>query len=179
MKTLRLRPQAATPALMARLERRGLILRLAPGAHALAPPPGKSAGRLVYAGEQAWGPHKLIAVTANNTELRGLGTHPDNEEFLLIGDAKARPLVLVVALHQKEELGRRVAQGRLRASDFVALVLRPNDPLTSFFVMLKGTPHGEATVPGRAQPPSFYVTEGRDLPTERVDFGDYALAWSR
>jgi hypothetical protein len=46
----------------------------------------------------------------------------------------------------------------------------------SFLVMLKHTPHSEATSPGPGRPPSFYVTESRDLPTDCFDLGGYALA---
>lgn len=68
-----------------------------------------------------------------------------------------------------------VQERRLRSEYFLALRDRYNDPWVSFFVMLKHTPHGEAVAPGPGKPPSFYVTESRDLPTERFDLGEYSL----
>jgi hypothetical protein len=41
--------------------------------------------------------------------------------------------------------------------------------------MLKHAPHGEVTVDQKGQLPSFYVTEPRDLITNRTSFDPYLL----
>jgi hypothetical protein len=174
-KVIALSPAAMTGERMQDLEDRGLIIRLGPGRHATAAGEGRTVDRPLYEPVEGYGPHKLITVTVNSHDLAEFGTHPDNEEFLLIGEPDCRPLYLVVSLHRREELERLARERPLAAADFLALRARYNDPQLSFFVMLKHTPHGEATSPGPGRPPSFYVTESRDLTTERFDLGGCAL----
>ncbi len=173
---IRLEPVSMTGPVMQSLEDRGLIIRLGPGRHRPAAPAGMNVDEPLYAPGEGYGPHKLIAVTINSDDLADFGTHPDNEEFLLLGQPHCRPLFLVVALHRREELERIVRERRLSAEDFLALRVRFNDPRVSFFVMLKHTPHGEAAPAGRGESPSFYVTESRDLPVERFALQGYSLA---
>ncbi|MGZ4386440.1 MAG: hypothetical protein ACXVZO_05895, partial [Gaiellaceae bacterium] len=101
---VRLEPVPMSVALLEDLERRGLILRLAPGHHRLPVADGESAFRSLYESDERWGPHKLIAVTVDRRMTARLDVHPDNEEFLLIGDPAARPLYLVIALAAGPEL---------------------------------------------------------------------------
>jgi hypothetical protein len=42
--------------------------------------------------------------------------------------------------------------------------------------MLADVPHGEAITATEGSSPTFYVTEGRDLPNDLFDFGSYELA---
>ena len=154
-----------TPKLMAHLEELGLIIRLRPGGHDLAAQPGETLGESIYESADRYGPHKLIAVTVNRAEFAAFGTHPDNEEFLLIGNPDSQPLYLAVALCLRPEFEARFTTGRLTAADFVMIECRYNDPEASFFLMLAGVHHGEAIVSVAGKPaPSFYVTESRDLP---------------
>ena len=173
---IRLKPVVMTGPVMQSLEDRGLIIRLGPGRHRPAAPAGQNVDEPLYSSGEGYGPHKLIAVTINSDDLADFGTHPENEEFLLLGSPRCRPLFLVVALHRREELERIVRERRLAASDFLALRVRFNDPQVSFFVMLKHTPHGEASPAGRGGLPSFYVTESRDLPVERLALEGYSLS---
>ena len=173
---IRLEPVRMTGPVMQSLEDRGLIIRLGPGRHRPAASAGQNVDEPLYAPGEGYGPHKLIAVTVSSNDLADFGTHPDNEEFLLLGQRHCRPLFLVVALHRREELERIVRERRLAAEDFLALRVRFNDPRVSFFVMLKHTPHGEAVGERRGGPPSFYVTESRDLPVEWLALPGYSLA---
>lgn len=175
---LKLKPVTPTIALMKRLEKKGLIIRLAPGRHELKPVPGQSMDQTIYASEPQWGPHKVISVTSNRQDFPRFGTHPDNEEFLMVGDPRTRPLFLVIAWCKKEALQQKIQAGRLKATDFVALKIRFNDPQLSFFVMLKDTPHGEAAAGGKGKPPTFYVTESKDLPLDITNFEQYELSVS-
>jgi hypothetical protein len=172
---IHLQPIAMTPDAMKDLEQRGFIIRLAPGQHELPAKSGESLDETVYISAEALGPHKLIAATINATRFVWFGTHPGNEEFLLIGDESMKPLYLVVALCKAEDLATKIAGGELSAEDFVCLRVVYNDPQASFFTMVAGVPHGEAIGDGPGRPPSFYVTEPRDNDTDLTDFGGYEL----
>lgn len=173
--SLELRPAEMTESVMKDLEERGLIIRLCPNHDALPAAPGETLWRLVYEPKDGYGPHRLITVTVNREEFAGFGTHPDNEEFLLIGDAETQPLFIVIALVSAGELDEKISSRTLRPDDFIALRARFNDPRVSFFVMRAGVPHGEAIADEGRRPPSFYVTESRDLPLDLTVFGDYRL----
>jgi hypothetical protein len=176
LQAIRLEPVAMTGRVMQSLEDRGLIVRLGPGRHRPAAPAGRTVDEPLYEPREGYGPHKLIAVTVNSDDLADFGTHPDKEEFLILGEPDCRPLYLVVALHRRTELERIVRERRLSPEDFLALRVRFNDPRVSFFVMLEHSPHGEAAAAGPGRPPSFYVTESRDLPVERLALQGYSLA---
>jgi hypothetical protein len=170
-----LKPVEMTKGVMQDLEERGLIIRLCPDHHALPAPLGEAFAESVYESDVSHGPHKLITVTVNRCTFAAFGTHPDNEEFLLIGNPDTKPLYLLIALHRKQELERRIAEHRLTTDDFVCLRVKYNDAQVSFFTMLADVPHGEAVADVDGRPASFYVTEPRDLPTVSTEFGDYEL----
>lgn len=175
MRSIELKPVEMTPELMKKLEEKHLIIRLAPGNHELAAQPGETLDGTIYTTDAVYGSHKLISVTVNRTTFASFGTHPDNEEFLLIGDSATKPMYLVIALHMREELDRRIQEGVLSAEDFVCLRVRYNDPEVSFFTMLKGVPHGEAVGSVAGRPPTFYVTEPANMGIDKTAFGDYQL----
>jgi hypothetical protein len=170
-----LTPEEMTEERMQFLEDQVKIIRLTPDKYLLSPGPNNTKDKLIYASDEIYGPHKLIAVTVNRFQFGAFGTHDDNEEFILIGDPESKPLYLVVALCTKEELDRKIRERQLSSKDFVALKVKYNDPKVSFFVMLKDVPHGEATVDMPGKPPYFYVTEPRDQTINITDFGLYDL----
>jgi hypothetical protein len=172
---IELAPIDMTSSVMQDLERRGLIIRLAPRRHELPAAPGQTLWEPIYDSSEELGPHRLITVSVNKTRLDEFGTHVDNEEFLLIGDTSMKPLYLVIALCPKEELADKVARAALSPDDFVCLQVKYNDPETSFFTMLADVPHGEAVGEADGRPATFYVTEPRDLGTEITDLGDYEV----
>jgi hypothetical protein len=174
-KTIALRPVEMTGEVMEDLERRGLILRICPNHDELSAPLGETQWKMLYEPQEGYGPHKLISVTVNREEFAAFGVHPDNEEFWLVGDSDTQPLFLAIALISPEELAAKIAAGTLEASDFIALRVKYNDPWVSFFVMRANVPHGEAIVNAGKRPPTFYVTESRDLPLPLTDMGDYRL----
>jgi len=176
MKTvLSLPPVPMTPAIMADLEQRELIIRLGPRRHDLPSAPGQTLDRPIYRSADRFGPHMLISVTVNRVPFTDFATHPDNEDFLLLGDPDTKPLFLVVALMRRPALAAKVAAGTLTPADFVCLHVRWNDPEVSFFTMLADVPHGEAITATEGVCPTFYVTESRDLPNDLFDFGPYEL----
>jgi hypothetical protein len=170
-----LKPVEMTPSIMSDLERRNLIMRLGPRRHELPAKFGETLDKSVYE-SKGYGPHKLVTVTVNRVTLPEFGTHPDNEDFLLIGDPSCKPLYVVIALHRLDQLNQKIKQRTLSPDDFVCLHVKYNDAEVSFFTMLANVPHGEAVTKKEGRPPSFYVTEGRDLPSPNMDLGDYELS---
>jgi hypothetical protein len=175
-KKIALKPVEMTPEIMADLEKRNLIIRLGPRRHELPSEWGQSRERAVYDSQERYGPHRLLTVTANRLSFADFATHPDNEEFLMIGDPDTKPLFLVIALMYRKELEEKISTGTLIPENFICLRIRWNDPEVSFFTMLSNVPHGETVTSSEGHPPSFYVTEGRDLPNDVIDFGPYELA---
>ena len=174
-----LSPVEVDEELCAELEQRGLIVRLGPGRHTVAASPGRTADRVLHDGADKHGPHRLLAVTVNRSRPV-FEVHPDDEVFWLVGDPAARRLVVTIALCSVHELGRRAGSGELSAANFACLRMRPNDPLTGFFVLRAGVPHAEVAEPGGGAAPSFYVTEGRDLSVEFLELAPFEVEidWS-
>ena len=173
MKTIKLTPVRMTPQAMQILEDCGLIIRLCPSHHRNKIQPHGCVGTDLYVSAPGTGTHKLVAVTVDRIEFNMFGTHGDNEEFLLIGGEGEKPMYLLVALHKKQELIRRLREGLLSEDDFICLDCVFNDPQVSFFTMLKDVPHGEATRDDGHLPASFYVTEPSDIVLEVIDLGEY------
>ena len=170
-----MKPIDMTPDVMQDLEDRGLIIRLRPGGHAPDADAGETLDESIYESNDKFGPHKLIAVTVNREEFAGFATHPDNEEFLLIGNPATKPMYLAVAQCLGKEFEEKVKTGSLRPEDLVLLRCKYNDPEVSFFVMVRDVPHGEAIVEADLPPATFYVTESRDLPLDVVEMRKYRL----
>jgi hypothetical protein len=174
---LNLKPVRPTVEIMKMLEDKGLIYRLCPDHDVFNPPLGDIAFKELYVSDSRFGPHKIIAVTINKQEFSAFGTHSENEEFLLIGNTCVKPLYLLIALMDKKELAKKIEENTLKADDFLLLDCIFNDPELSFFIMKKNVPHGEATTEGGGTPPSFYVTEGRDLDLITTDFKNFNLVF--
>jgi hypothetical protein len=160
---------------MNQLESRGLIIRLFPDHHKLDTEEGLTENHCIYTASKKYGAHKLISVTVNRTALASFGSHPDNEEFLLIGNPNAKTMYLVLALCKKDELNSKIKSGNLKVSDFIALEVQYNDPYVSFFTVVKDVPHGECIKKENKQPATFYVTEPESMGIEKTDFGNYII----
>lgn len=172
---LNLKPKDMNSETMDKLERMGLIYRLCPGNDELTAEKGQTSWKTIYECDTRYGPHKLIAVTVNRERFEAFGSHPDNEDFLLIGDPDTKPMFLLIALSSRNELEKKIKNNTLKEDDFILLKVKYNDPEVSFFSMLKDIPHGEASAPGEGKPGSFYVTESRDLNTDLINLGNYEI----
>ena len=170
-----LHPVEMTKAVMQDLENRNLIIRISPDTKNLDAKSGQTLVEPIYSSSEGSGPHKLMFITVNRMDLSEFGTHPDNEDFLLIGNPNTKPMYLVIALCLKDELDVKIKNKTVSADDFVILHVKHNDPDVSFFTMLKDVPHGEAIGKGDGKPASFYVTESRDLIDVDTNFGDFEL----
>lgn len=173
---IELPPVNMTKEVMQELEEKGLVINLRPGQHDIESPIGETTWKLLYEPEENYGPHRLIVVCVNRQEFTAFGTHPDGEEFLLIGNKETQPMYLAIALISKEELEMKINEETLTSEDFVLLRVRYNDPEVSFFVMCPDVPHGEAIVDKGKIAASFYVTESRDLPLEITDWKNYKIS---
>ncbi len=170
-----LKPVTATSEVMALLEAKGVIRRIAPGKDVLAVEKGQSRWVEIYSAGELFGPHKLIAVTINSRVPKHLSFHSDPEDFMLIDRQGGAELILTVALCQHRELKVKIGAGTLSAEDFMAIRCIPNHPELSFFTMNPYFAHVETCSAESDNPPSFYVGESRDLDENHVDFGDYTL----
>ena len=170
-----LKPIEMTKAVMQDLENRNLIIRISPDTKNLDAKLGQTLVDPIYGSSEGSGPHKLMFITVNRMELTEFGTHPDNEDFLLIGYPNTKPLYLVIALCLKDELDVRIKNKKVSSDDFVTLRVKHNDAEVSFFTMLKDVPHGEAIGKGDGKAASFYVGESRDLIDVDTDMGDFKL----
>lgn len=168
-KKIVLEPVEMTQDLMEELETQGLIIRLCPHHDDLDAKKGETLGRILYEPKEGYGPHKLITVTVNREGFPGFGTHPDKEEFWLIGDSDTNPMYILIARMRLDEFKRKLKQDALSAVDFILMKAKYNDPWVSFFVMNELVPHGEGILDLDKGMPSFYVTESRDLPLDIVD----------
>ncbi len=173
---INLEPVEMTPSVMKKLEDKGLIIRLCPNNHELPAKVGETLVESLYISNVEFGSHKLIIVTVNQSSFNSFGSHPDNEEFLLIGDPATKPLYLIIALCKKEELYHKIAKKRLFPEDFICLHVKYNDPQVSFFTILANVPHGEAVADVDGRPASFYVTEPCDLGIDITKFAEYKLS---
>ncbi|MDD5347116.1 MAG: hypothetical protein PHT59_00725 [Candidatus Omnitrophica bacterium] len=157
---LSLRPRIATAQVLSLLERKGLIRTLTPPRRILASRRPEGALEVLYRSHETYGSHKLICVK-KNSDLIQLNSHPDNEEFLLINTngRTYKPLYIVIALHKKDALNRKIRERSLAAADFLCLCMDYANPRTAVFTMLKDTVHCEVTPPGRGTGPVFFVSE--------------------
>lgn len=175
MQTLKLSVQEASEDLFQMLEDKGYIHRICPGRDEHLPAPGAIECSEIYRSDPVLGSHRLISVTINRYEFSAFGVHSDNEEFLLLGELQAKPLLLLIALCGEDELREKTNSGALSETDFVLIRCKFNDPYLSFFTMKKGVPHGEATYPGEEKAPTFYVTESCGLDLKTISFDQYRL----
>lgn len=172
-KTLRLTPVKATENIMQMLEDKGLILRLCPGHHRLEAKDGEISWKPIYEAAERFGPHKLITVTINTDIWFNFGYHEDNEEFLFIGEENTKPMYFVIGIILKDEMETKINEETLSEKDFIVLDMPYNNAQFSFLTLLKDVPHAELTHIGIGKPPSFYVTESKNMPTEKINTGKY------
>ncbi len=175
---LNLVPVPASGELMDWLETKGIIRRILPGRAFKKTPPGTIAVETLYSTAPSFGSHKLIAVTVNQPTLSRLTAHPDREDFLLLGDPSATPMILTISLLSRTVLQEKITRRTLETSDLIAVLCRMNDPLMSFFTMNSEFPHAETCLAASGNPPSFYVSEPTGLPELHVYLEPYAITFN-
>lgn len=168
-----LKPVEASEEIMALLEEKGVITRLGPKKHTLSVNKGESRHASIYESDDKFGPHKIISVTINNQDFSKFLYHNDNEEFLLLDNLGTTPLYILFSLNQAQVLYDNIKKGQVVSEDFILVEMKKNDPLLSFFIMHKKYPHVELCKEISDCPPSFYVTESRDIDENIMDMGPY------
>ena len=76
-------------------------------------------------------------IEVNRTNLPEFGTHPENEDFFMIGTPGGKPLYLVIGLCDRFQLDRKIKEEVVSSKDFITLKVKYNDPEVSFFTILK------------------------------------------
>jgi hypothetical protein len=175
MKTIMLTPQTLTKAILEDLEKRGLVATLRPTPR-IKENREMDCAEPLYISAAAAGPHQLLAVRKNVTQIR-LTFHNDNEEviFLRPPAANFKPLFLVIAGLPLKEFQAKVARGTLDERDVLALTVTMNDPETAVFTILKDTVHCEVTTAGPGEAPVFYVSEPSAMTMRYVDLKETSL----
>jgi hypothetical protein len=165
----------ATDEIMQMLEKKELLQRLLPSEKIISTPEKEVGVDIVYSTDMKFGTHTLICVGFNKS-IVDMAYHSDNEEFILVNEGRQqKPLILIIGLHKEEVFKDLVFSGRLKEDAILALELKFNDPLVSFFTMNAHTPHCEWTIPGNGAASVFYVTEPSDLDVQPIDMKEYKL----
>lgn len=162
---MKIKAEVATKEHMEKLEALGVITRLAPGRQRIKAKMGQSVHQSLYE-SQNYGPHKIITVTINKKTIDHLIYHNDPEEFWII-DQQSEALVIVFSLLSADQFKEKI--NHISASDLIALIMPKNDPELSFFIMHKRFPHMECVLKETLEPPSFFVTECRDIDECKID----------
>jgi len=166
---IRLVPQPMSVAVLEDLESKGIVRRFAPMPEVFRDAPGRNAVATAYASDAQYGPHKLICVSVQTLQVR-LSYHPDNEEILIPAQGAVRPAWFVACHLAPDEIRRRDREGTLRADDFTCASLYPAPRGAEMFTVCAGAAHCEVTRSGPEPRGYFYVTESRDLTSDRIDF---------
>lgn len=169
-----LKPVSPGTRIISLLEKRGLIRTLKPTQKILNNKNPNGAMDIIYKASERFGSHKLVAIVLgrNSSKIR-LNYHSDNEDFLIISTASAafKPFYIVMALHKKKVIERKIKCGTVSAEDFIALRIPYNDPKISVFTMLKDTVHCEATITAeKGRYPIFFVSEPSRLKMQNPHF---------
>ncbi|HOK41752.1 MAG TPA: hypothetical protein PLD27_12020 [bacterium] len=175
MKTIHIKVYDATEDLFLELQHKNLIKLFIPSKKTFNLPLNKNMVDTIYFTNEIYGSHKLICVGINSTTIK-LNYHPDNEDFILLNNTKYefKPLFLIIGLIKQEKLQEKIHNNTISNDDIIAIRLKFNHPLLSFFTMLKDTVHCEVTTAEtNKMNPIFFVTEPTNLKQIFLTMNDY------
>ncbi len=167
MQTFSLVPQRVTQTILNDLEAQGLITRICPTHDVLQTPSNESRCKRIYENDAQYGGHMLLSVTTDCTTFSNFGYHPGREDVLLIG-VPSKPLYLLLCYLSKAAFLEKAESASFIENDFLLLELVFNDPNLSFFTLHENVLHGEATVAGVGDKPSFYVGESSSMGLQHI-----------
>lgn len=172
MQTIQITPQKGTIENLKILEEKGLIKLMTPSEDILANPYTDKAED-IYASDEQYGPHKLLCVRKNTTNIK-LTIHPDNEEVIAINTSQSvyKPLYLIIALCDVSTFEAKAKNNTLSENDITAIEVLYNCE-ASVFTVLKNIPHCEITTDEEKEAPVFFVTEPHKLQMRYVECGDF------
>jgi len=178
MKELKLKPEPLTEEILRDLESRNLIKRFS-APKEIKDAPETDQCQVMYVTPDSSGGHQLLCVRKGVTDVQ-LTEHVENEDVIFIcpDAAKYKPLYIVIGLGRTDELKLKAENEGLTEKDFKALIIRYNDPATSVFTIVRGTPHCELTTKGPGEAPVFYVTEPHRVGYELINFKNISLQLS-
>lgn len=156
-----------TKTLMNELEDFGLLQSIAP-----AEQDEIESVKTIYRSDGKFGGHKLIHVRVERVHVEEMISHPEGEDFMLIGPNECKKLYLLIAKDKGQAFCERLRHNNLTPEDFYLIDCNFNDYALSFFTMNKGTWHNELTEEGIGILPSFYVGESSDLQEYKVEVGE-------
>ena len=177
MKTeIYLKPVKANIKLFKLLEKKKLIRLITPTKKTISTKTKTGAVSTFYTSNTKFGTHTLISVGKRTTDIK-LSSHEDNEVFILINplNLKFKKLFLILALDKKPVFLKKFYSGNLTEKDLLAIELKFNSPLLSFFVMLKNTIHCEITDTTKGQHPVFFVAEPSKLKDNKLSSKFYDI----
>lgn len=168
-KEIKLKPVRASLDLFEDFEKRKLIKLLRPPKNIVETKTKTGAVSRFYTSRAEFGTHTLMCVGKRTTDIR-LSWHEDNEDFLLINplNMKFKSLYLIISTLKKNDFLKKINSGRLTEKDLAAVELEFNNPVLSFFTMLKNTVHCEVTDTKNGQHPVFFVTEPSKLKDNKI-----------
>lgn len=158
-----LKPIEMNKALMNELEGLDLIRSITPKAQT-----GVEPVTTIYRTDGQYGGHKLIHVRIDRVFVTEMISHPEGEDFMLIGANESKNLYLLVAKHKGHDFLEKLKSKSLTPEDYYLINCKFNDENLSFFTMNEGTWHNELRAVGGEISPSFYVGESSDLPEVKV-----------
>lgn len=175
MKNLNIKVQPINEKLMNVLENKNLIHRLLPTPEVISTPEKEVGVETFYTTDKKYGQHTMICVGFNKS-IVDMAYHSDNEDFICINEGREqKPLILVIALEKAREFQELILNNQLNENHILALELKFNDPILSFFTMNGYTPHCEWVPPGNGPANIFYVSEPHDLDSNRIAMSDYCI----
>ena len=169
-KEIILKPVKASLKLFEELESKKLIRLLRPTQKTVNTRTKTGAVSRIYVSSEKYGSHLLMCVGKRTTDIR-LSYHDDNEDFILLNplNLKFKKLYLILSLLKKNKFLRKFYSKKLENKDLIAVELEFNNPLLSFFTMLKGSVHCEITDNSKGrQHPVFFVSEPSRLKDNKL-----------
>ena len=168
-KEIVLKPVKASLKLFEELEEKKLIRLLRPTKKTVNTKTKTGAVSRIYVSSEKYGSHALICVGKRSADIR-LSYHDDNEDFILLNPLglKLKKLYLILSLLKKNKFLKKFYSQKLENKDLISVELKFNDPLLSFFTMLKGSVHCEITDNSKGQHPVFFVSEPSRLKDNKL-----------
>ncbi|MDR3112215.1 MAG: hypothetical protein LBU55_03480 [Elusimicrobiota bacterium] len=176
-KQITLKTHKVTPQLFSHLEKLKLIKLWIPHARVLNSKTKTGAVSKLYSSNPKFGTHALMCVGKRTKHIH-LSYHDDNEDFMILNPLKIKynKLFLIVAFDKKHKFLKKFLNGKIAREDLIAIELKFNDPLLSFFTMLKGTIHCEVTEnKENGNHPVFFVSEPSHLKDNKLSSSLYDI----
>jgi hypothetical protein len=155
------------------LEKKGLISVLKPTDKAFNTRTKTGTVDILYTSKKSFGSHRLMCIGKRTKKVQ-LCYHLDNEDLIFLNPQNVdyQKLYLVFALDKTDVFFKKLTENSLTKKDFIAVEIVYNDPLLSFFTILKKTVHCEVVKDEDKQHPVFFVAESSCLKNNKIKHKD-------